>query len=55
MSDGLQGWNQIYTTVQWEIRFHLLPVVQEPVGWELGCLCINAPSYFSYFKPSTWA
>jgi len=32
-------------------KIPLASVVQEPVGWELGCLCINAPSYLSYFKP----
>lgn len=46
-----QGWNRdLYHCVVGN-KILLASVVQEPVGWELGCLCINALSYFSYFKP----
>lgn len=39
-----QGWNpDLYHCVVGN-KIPLASVVQEPVGWELGCLCINAPS-----------
>lgn len=46
-----QGWNPDLYHCAVGNKIPLASVVQEPVGWELGCLCINAPSYFAYFKP----
>ena len=51
MSDGLPGLESRFIPRAVGNKIPLASVVQEPVGWELGCLCINAPSYMSYFKP----